>query len=191
MQRNLKRRRNKDKKTRWINCIQSLSGCILNLFMDFFKKHLLIIIIFFIALFLRTYALSSIPVGLHGDEVSIGYNAYSLLKTARDQDGNFLPLSFDQFGNFRAPGYQYIAVPFIALLDLNALSVRLPAAIFGSLTILVFYLFLVELFRNKNIALIGSFLLAILPWHINISRGTSEAVISSFFVLLGIYIYIL
>lgn len=155
--------------------------------MSFIRKHLLIGLIFLIALFLRTHALSSIPVGLHGDEASIGYNAYSLLKTAKDQDGNFLPLSFDQFGNFRAAGYQYIAVPFVALFDLNALSVRLPAAIFGSLTIIVFYLFLTQLFKNKNIGLIGSFLLAILPWHINISRATSEAVIASLFVLLGVH----
>lgn len=156
--------------------------------LNFVKRNLIIIIIFLIGLFLRTYALSSIPVGLHGDEVSIGYNAYSLLKTARDQDGNFLPLSFDQFGNFRAAGYQYVAVPFVALLDLNALSVRLPAAIFGSLTIIVLYFFLAELFQNETISLIGSFLLAILPWHINISRATSEAVISTFFVLLGMHI---
>lgn len=151
------------------------------------RLSILPLIIFLIALFLRVYDLPRVPVGLHGDEVSIGYNAYSLLKTAKDQDGNFLPLSFDQFGNFRAAGYQYIAVPFVALLDLNALSVRLPAALFGSFTIIVLYFFLWELFRIRTIALLGAFLLAILPWHINISRATSEAVISSFFVLLGIY----
>lgn len=146
-----------------------------------------IFFIFLIALFLRVYQLAEIPVGLHGDEVSIGYNAYSLLKTAKDQDGNFLPLSFDQFGNFRAAGYQYVAVPFVALLDLNAFSVRLPAALFGSFTTVVFYLLLMELFRSKKTALVGSLLLAILPWHVNISRATSEAVISSFFVILGVY----
>ena len=106
------------------------------------KRNLLLVLIVFVGLFLRLYNLSEIPVGLHGDEVSIGYNAYSLLKTARDQDGNFLPLSFDQFGNFRAPGYEYIDIPFVAILGLNALAVRLPAAIFGSLTVLIFYYFL-------------------------------------------------
>lgn len=143
--------------------------------------------VFALALFLRLFSLSSIPPGLHGDEASIGYNAYSLLKTARDQDGNFLPLAFDQFGNFRAAGYHYLDVPFVALLGLNTLAVRLPAALFGSFTIIIFYLFLAEFFGNKSTALIGSFLLAILPWHIDISRASSEAIISSFFVLLGIH----
>lgn len=157
--------------------------------MNFIRQHFLIGVIFLIALFLRTYALSSIPVGLHGDEASIGYNAYSLLKTGRDQNGNFLPLSIDQFGDYRPAGYHYLDVPFIALFGLNAIVVRLPAALFGSLTVIIFYLLLKELFKNKNIGLLGSFLLAILPWHINISRATSEAVISSFFVLLGVYIF--
>jgi 4-amino-4-deoxy-L-arabinose transferase-like glycosyltransferase len=151
------------------------------------RRNYLIWAIFILALILRTYDLSSVPVGVHGDEASIGYNAYSLLKTAKDQDGNFLPLYFDQFGNFRAPGYQYIAIPFIALLDLNALSVRLPAAIFGAFSVLILYLFVKELFKSKNMSLVAAFLLAILPWHINISRATSEAVISGFFVLLGVY----
>lgn len=152
------------------------------------KHRVLIVLIVAIGLFLRVYKLPEIPVGLHGDEASIGYNAYSLLKTARDQDGNFLPLAFDQFGNFRAPGYQYIDVPFVALLGLNAFAVRLPAAIFGSFTIVVFYFFLLAFFEKKSMALLGSFLLAILPWHINISRAGSEAVIASFFVILGIYL---
>jgi len=152
------------------------------------KYYILLLIIFLIALLLRVYKLADIPVGMHGDEASIGYNAYSLFKTARDQDGNFLPLAFDQFGNFRAAGYQYVDIPFVALLGLNSLAVRLPAALFGSLTVVVFYFFLTDFFKNKKTALIGAFLFATLPWHVNISRASSEGVISSFFVLLGIYL---
>ncbi|MBI4062450.1 glycosyltransferase family 39 protein [Candidatus Gottesmanbacteria bacterium] len=152
------------------------------------KRNFTLVLIIATAIFLRVYKLSEIPVGLHGDEASIGYNAYSLLKTARDQDGKFLPLAFDQFGNFRAAGYHYIDIPFVAIFGLNALAVRLPAALFGAATILVFYYFLLEFFGKKPIALIGSFLLAILPWHINISRASSEAVIASFFVMFGIYL---
>ncbi len=153
--------------------------------MKILRRYWKLILIFLIALLLRTFALSEIPVGLHGDEASIGYNAYSLLKTARDQDGHFLPLAFDQFGNFRAAGYHYIDIPFIAILGLNALSVRLPAAIFGALTVVVLYYFVLELFGNKKTAYLSSFLLAILPWHINLSRASSEAIISTFFAVLG------
>lgn len=144
-------------------------------------------LLFITALTLRLYQLSSIPVGLHGDEVSIGYNAFSLLKTAKDQDGNFLPLTIDQFGDFRPPGYHYLAIPFVALLDLNGFSVRLPAALFGAITIILVYFLLRDLFDNTRISLVGSLLLTFSPWHINISRATSEGVIAAFFLLLCTY----
>lgn len=154
------------------------------------RESILLFAIFLVALFLRTYNLSQIPVGLHGDEASIGYNAYSLLRTLHDQNGNFLPLAIDQFGDFRPAGYHYLDIPFVALLGLNTLAVRLPAAVFGSFTIFIFYFLLLELFRKNKLALLGSFLLALSPWHIIISRATSESVIASFFVMSGVYVFL-
>lgn len=156
----------------------------------FLKTYWLLAVIFIVALILRVYNLGAIPVGLHGDEASIGYNAYSLLKTAHDQNGNFLPLVIDQFGDFRPPGYHYLAVPFVALFGLTEFATRLPAAIFGAATIFAFYLLLFEIFGNKRIGLIGAGLLAISPWHIVISRATSEGVIAAFFIILGVYFLI-
>lgn len=156
--------------------------------MTLLRKYGILLIILLLASWLRLYNLSNFPVGLHGDEASIGYNAYSLLKTGRDQDGRFLPLTFDQFGNFRAAGYHYFDVPFVALLGLNTLAVRLPAALFGILSIIVFYLLVAELFENKHLGLFSAFLLAILPWHINLSRASSESIIAMFFVLLGLWL---
>lgn len=157
---------------------------------SFFGRNKLLILAFLIALLLRTYNLSEIPVGLHGDEASIGYNAYSLLKTLRDQNGHFLPISIDQFGDFRPAGYHYLDIPFIALFGLNGLAVRLPSAIFGVLSVLVLYFLVQEFFENRVISILSAFLLAFLPWDINISRATSEGVVASFFVLLGLYFFI-
>ncbi len=154
------------------------------------KSFFILLIIFLIALYFRIYDLSNIPAGLHGDEASIGYNAYSLLKTGHDQNGNFLPITIDQFGDYRPAGYHYLAIPFVALIGLNEIAVRLPAALFGAATVLALYLLLAELFGNKKIALLGGGLLAITPWHITISRATSESVIASFFVILGTYIFL-
>ncbi len=149
-------------------------------------------LIFFLLLggFLRFYNLDTIPPGIHGDEASIGYNAYSLLKTLRDQEGNFLPLAIDQFGDFRPAGYHYITIPFIALFDLNEIGIRFPSALFGTASILVFYFLITELFRNKSIGLLGGFLLTISPWHIVISRATSEGIVAGFFIILGMYLYL-
>lgn len=154
------------------------------------KTNIILIVIFLIALTLRTHNLADFPVGLHGDEASVGYNAYSILKTHHDQDGK-LSLSIDQFGDFRPAGYHYLDVPFVAVFGLNETAVRLPAAIFGSLNIVLIYFLIFTLFKRKDISLFGAFLLAILPWDINISRATSESVIASFFISLGILLFLL
>ncbi len=141
-----------------------------------------------IALFFRLYRLPDVPVGFHGDEASIGYNAYSLLKTGRDQNGKLLPLAIDQFGDFRPAGYHYLAVPFIAIFGLTETATRLPAALLGAFTVLPLYFFVWQLFGKKSLALLSSFFLAISPWHITISRATSESVVALFLVLSGAYV---
>ena len=153
-------------------------------------QKLLLLFLFISGLILRTHQLTRVPAGLHGDEVSIGYNAFSLLKTGRDQDGNFLPLTIDQFGDYRPAGYHYLDIPFIALLGINELAVRLPAALFGSLTIILFYFFVFELFNDHRIALLSAGFLTFSPWHIAISRATSESIIAAFFIILGLYLYL-
>lgn len=141
-----------------------------------------------LGLFLRLWQLPSIPVGLHGDEASIGYNAYSLLKTGKDQNGVSFPLAIDQFGDFRPAGYHYLDIPFIKYLGLNTLAVRLPSALFGIATIAIFYFLVFELFASIPLALLSSSFLAISPWHINISRATSEGVVAGFFIILGFFL---
>ena len=52
------------------------------------KKHLPIILIIILASVLRLYGISRFPAGLNADEASLGYNAYSLLQTGRDEHGH-------------------------------------------------------------------------------------------------------
>ncbi len=56
------------------------------------RSWLLLLLVFFIAFFLRFYKLDTIP-GLLRDEASIGYNAYSVLTTDKDEYGKLLPLT--------------------------------------------------------------------------------------------------
>ncbi len=157
---------------------------------------LFVIVITVAALFLRSYKIASIPPGLSWDEVSIGYNAYSILKTGKDEHGKFLPIdAFVAYGDYKPPLAIYLTVPFVALFGLDELAVRLPSALFGTLTVLLTYFLVQELFRRSKIdnreiqrtALLASALLAVSPWHINLSRAGFEANIALFFVVLGIY----
>ncbi len=118
---------------------------------------------------LRLSFFPAIPNGFFQDEASVGYDAYSILKTSCDRYGEFLPLFARSFGDYVESSYRFLVVPFIGLFGLNEFATRLPSAIIGILSILILYLLAKELF-NPKIALISALFLAISPWHIQFSR---------------------
>ena len=155
----------------------------------------LLILIFLLAFFLRTYRLSTFPYGFHADEVRVGWNAYSILKTGLDDRGNRLALYYNTFGDFRPTGIFYLTIPSIAIFGTNEFAVRFPSALFGALTVFPLYLFVKELrkkgklsINHQPFAIIAGLLLAISPWHISVSRATSEVVIALFLALFGLYL---
>ena len=187
------------------------------------KSTIILFAIVLLAFFLRTFRITTNPPSLSWDEVSIGYNAYSILKTGKDEHGRFFPLdTFVGYGDYKPPLSIYITVPFVAVFGLNELAVRLPSALFGTLTVLMTYFLVKELIRyglrnnesdvlrvtryglkkkdqeQKNsspvtrntltiMPLLSAFLLAISPWHINLSRAGFEANIALFLVVVGVY----
>jgi len=157
--------------------------------MKFRKKDFLLWgVILLLSLIFRLYKLSSIPYGFHVDEAKAGWNAYSILKTGMDDKGNFLPLYYDSFGDFRPTGLLYLIIPSLAIFGPSIFGVRFSIALIGSLTIFPLIFILNEMFKkNKIIGGIGAFLVSFNPWHIIASRSTSESVVSIFFSLWGIY----
>src|SRR3989344_3561506 len=148
-------------------------------------------LIFILAFALRFFQLGTNPPGLYWDEVSLGYNAYSILQTGKDEHNRFLPLdTFKAFGDYKPPGYIYAAVPTIALFGLSEFATRLPSALFGSLTVLLTYFLAKRIFEDEAIALLSAFFLAISPWHLQFSRGAFEANLGLFFSTLGIYLFL-
>jgi len=156
------------------------------------KTFFLLAGIFLIGTILRFYHLGAVPVGLHRDEAFLGYNAYSIAKTGRDMTGKFLPIHSESF-LYSPMGYSYFSLPFINFFGLNAFSIRFSSAIFGSLTILVTFFLVRQLFFTSKIheqfGLASAFFLAISPWHINLSRTATENTIVVFFVILGVLGY--
>jgi 4-amino-4-deoxy-L-arabinose transferase-like glycosyltransferase len=155
---------------------------------------LLFIIIFALGIFFRFYKLGITPTGLYLDEASIGYNAFSILNTGRDEYGKSFPLRFRSVGDFKTPIYVYLTVPSVAIFGLTPLAVRLPSAIFGFFTLPLLYLLIKKLVSNKNsksIALLSTFFLAISPWHIILSRTAYESTVAFFFLLSAVYILLI
>ena len=159
------------------------------------SKYLLIIVLF-LGAFLRFWGLSQAPVSLNWDEVSHGYNAYSVLKTAKDEWGTFLPSIFPGFGDYKLPGYIYFSVLPISVFGLNAFAVRFVSATSGVLAILGIYLLtnaifsllkLKNQFHSFNAGHVSALILSLLPWHIFLSRPALEANLALTLTIFGLY----
>lgn len=143
-----------------------------------------------ISIFLRFYLLDQLPPGLNADEASLGYDAYSLLLTGKDQYGKSWPIFLRSFGAYQSPLYAYLTTLPIALFGLSIFSVRLLSALVGVLIIVL--TFFIMWGRTHNTfwqALLAAFIISIVPWSIFFSRTAVEAnlglllVVFSFFLL--------
>ena len=143
---------------------------------DFLNKPVTLLILFFLILvlagFLRVYHLASNPVGFFCDEASIGYNAYLLFMTGRDEYGKVVPMFFKSFGVYRPPIFVYSTVPFVALLGLSELAVRIVSILYGMLTVTVMYFLGSAVAPKKKVyfGLLCSLIAATMPWLIHYNR---------------------
>src|SRR3990170_6255987 len=166
-------------------------------FLIFNFKFLILTGIVFIAIFFRFFLLGNVPPSASLDEASVGWNAYSILKTGGDEYGSKFPLLLRAYDDWRPALYAYTVIPFVQIFDLNVVSVRLPSVILSVLTVVGVYFLVRKLFgqevksitanagsrcggtiqnsKVEIIALFSTFLLAISPWHIYISRLGHEA----------------
>jgi 4-amino-4-deoxy-L-arabinose transferase-like glycosyltransferase len=137
----------------------------------------------------RVIDLAGTPPGFFADEASFGVNAWLVLTTGKDEHGQFLPILFESFGEYKLPVFAYAEMPFMVILGRTELAVRLTAAVIGALTIVTTYLLGKELFRRELPALSSAVLLAILPWHIHYSRTGMEIITCPLFVTAGLYLF--
>lgn len=158
-------------------------------------NKILLICILALAIFFRFWNLGNVPPSASMDEASIGYNAYSVLKIGVDEFGQFPIVSQRGYDDYRRSTYLFLTIPFIDLFGLTTTSVRLPAAILSVLTVWVTYHVVLMLFSkksalSKHIALFTSFLLAISPWHIYISRLGHESNACLSFLIFGMFFFL-
>lgn len=148
--------------------------------------------VLFAAAFLRLYKLGSIPPHLTPDEAALGYNAFSIMKTGRDEYGKFMPFVFKSFGDYKPGLYVYVTIPFVFSMGLNEFSVRVPSAILGVISVLLIYLVVREIYGRKSslLPLLSSIFLAISPWHMYFSRGAWEINLSLTLTLAAIYFFL-
>lgn len=157
---------------------------------NFLKRYKLLILILLVASILRLWNLESFPPHLRNDEAALGYNAYSILNTGRDEHGEFLPLIFKSFGDWKMGLYVYLTIPFIVVFGLSEWSVKLPSAISGILAVWLIYLVTMGLFKKKSTAVLSAFLLSVSPIFVPFSRGAWEVNLTFSLTLAGIYFFL-
>jgi 4-amino-4-deoxy-L-arabinose transferase-like glycosyltransferase len=148
--------------------------------------HYSLYVILAIGVLLRCILFPHLPPGLNQDEAAAGYEAYSLLLSGQDRWGNPFPIYFPSWGSGQNVLYSYLSIPVIAAWGLNPFSTRLIGLIFGIATLPLMYVCVARVCHPK-IALYSTALLAVLPWHLMLSRWGLESNLLPFFLLLGVY----
>jgi 4-amino-4-deoxy-L-arabinose transferase-like glycosyltransferase len=157
-------------------------------------EMILLALIFFAGTLLRFDRLESNPPALNWDEISHGYNAYSVLLTGHDEWGVSWPTIFLGFGDYKLPVYIYLTSLAVKLFGLTAFSVRFISAAAGSLAILGIYWFTRELFAKTwlklgkqkfSLGLLSALAIAFMPWHFFLSRPALEANLSLSLIIFG------
>lgn len=162
---------------------------------------LLLFLIVILACLLRLYSMGNVPASPDWDEAALGYNAYSILHTGKDEYGKFFPVVLQSFDDYKPALYMYFVVPSVYVLGLSTAAVRLPSVLFGILSVLAVF-FIVRLLFEKGfilgkvkvesdiLALLVSLLVAVSPWHIQFSRVGFEASTGLAFNLFAILFFL-
>ncbi len=155
--------------------------------------NILLFLILLLASVLRIYKVSEYPQGLYWDEVAIGYNAYSVLQTGKDEYGKLLPITFESFQDSKLPGYIYLTSISELFFGVTSFAVRFISVVSGVVSVYLVYLISKKLFKNKQlffIPFVSAFLMAISPWALQFSRVGFEANTALTVSLFAIYFYL-
>lgn len=140
------------------------------------KHKIVFFTILLFSLFVRFYRLADFPPSPNWDEISHGVNAQSILETGADQWGQKFPLfNFRAYGDYPTVANMYLTIPFIKVLGLNTLSIRLPSAVFGFLLVPLIFSLCQILFGQIKLSLIAMFITAISPWSFFPSRAVFQS----------------
>ena len=148
--------------------------------MQFIKKYwftCLQFLIGFLVVFTHLYHLNDIPRGLYLDESSIGVNAAGIANSGRDEFGNFLPIYFKAFGEYKNPLYIYLTALIFKIFGISFFTLRLPSFLFFIVALLFVYLLVGKIFSNNKLIKVYTLIgFGFLPHYFNISRIAFEVI---------------
>lgn len=145
------------------------------------------------SIFFRFFDINNNPAGMHADEASQGYNAYSLLNTGKDMFGKSFPILFRANGSFQPPIYTYLSIVPVYVFGNTIFAIRFISGLTGVLLVILVFLITRKyeaILRNQRdkFALVAAFIFATAPWAVHFSRLAVEANVALLIFILGAYL---
>ena len=144
-----------------------------------------VVLVLGLNLIIRVWGLEVSPTSINWDEASIGYNAYSILTTGKDEYGTYLPLSLRSFNDYKPALYAYLSIPFIKLMGLSQTSVRMVSVVAGTLSLIPLLLFINILLKKKWWSFLIWMFYCLDPLRLHFSRVSLETNLSMSFFSFG------
>lgn len=163
-------------------------------------------LLFFLAIvlvtvLLRGYQLGEVPHGMTWDEAAIAYNGFSIAHSGRDEWLKRLPISFQSFGDYKAPLAIYINGVFTLIFGMNLWAVRLPfmlASVMGVTGMMALVKLLwsewfpkprtrqFPILDSNSAALLAGAFMSVSVWHVHYSRMGFESGMAMTFLIWGV-----
>ncbi len=154
------------------------------------RVNVYVFIILLVGILLRIVKFGSTPIGLNQDEAFAGYEAFSLANYGVDSAGYHNPVYFVSWGSGMNVLETYLAIPFVKIFGLSVYTIRLPQLICAIISLPIAYHLILIITKDRHLALLTLFLLAISPWHIMLSRWGLESNLAPAFLLFGLYFFV-
>ena len=121
--------------------------------------------------FTRMWRLTQIPLGLHYDEASMAYSAWSLSQYGVDRYLNSWPVYLKNFGGGQSVLYAYLLAGLFKVFGFHLVLIRIPSVLF-SLLALVFTMEISKMIfpEHKYAPYIAGALVTIGPYYIMAGR---------------------
>jgi 4-amino-4-deoxy-L-arabinose transferase-like glycosyltransferase len=138
----------------------------------------LIAAIVLLACFCHLFRIDALPMGFYVDESSIGYNAYLISTTGRDEHGIAWPLFFKAFGEYKNPLYIYLLAALYRVLGYSEWTTRALSAFCWLAGSGCLYALSRRLFPDGATRIYIALCLAFTPWLFALSRISFELIVA-------------
>jgi len=152
------------------------------------NKNIIPLLIAFLSFLLFTYQLGSIPPSAYVDEATVGYNAYSIMQTVRDEYGQFLPIYIRYFAAYTPALYTYLVIPFIKFFGLTTFALRIGSVLSGAVLVFIVVKVISTFTTSKFSQILAGLIFTLTPWLVFNSRLGYEVMFATALFSFGFYL---